>query len=300
MDDARILTLPPIREWHGPFDRDLTTRTIDALEAGGLIVLPNLPFQVLPEEADLLRPEILAGNRKNISLAPEGGRSDPTSPQGTSLREKEAARLAAMMRRFRDDARRLMDDLFPSYAPALSPARTSFRPARIEGRRYSPRQDDSRLHIDAFPSQPLRGGRILRLFTNIAPDAAPRSWRVGEPFPAFARRFLPRVPKPVPGTPWIMRWLQLTKGRRTPYDHFMLGLHDRGKLDADYQASAPAVPVSFPSGTSWLCYTDQVLHAVRSGHCALEQTFHLPVAAMRRPELSPLRVLESLTGRQLA
>ena len=35
------------------------------------------------------------------------------------------------------------------------------------------------------------------------------------------------------------------------------------------------------------------------GHCALEQTFHLPVAAMAHPERSPLRVLERLAGRAL-
>jgi len=37
------------------------------------------------------------------------------------------------------------------------------------------------LHIDAFPSRPMHGRRILRFFANVAPDA-PRHWRVGEPF----------------------------------------------------------------------------------------------------------------------
>jgi len=58
--------------------------------------------------------------------------------------------------------------------------------------------------------------------------------------------------------------------------------------------------VAFPAGATWLCFTDQVLHAALSGHSALEQTFHLPVDAMARPERSPLRVLERLTGRVLA
>jgi hypothetical protein len=43
-----------------------------------------------------------------------------------------------------------------------------------------------------------------------------------------------------------------------------------------------------------------VLHAALAGHCALEQTFHLPVPAMQHPERSPLRVLEQLVGRTLA
>jgi hypothetical protein len=42
------------------------------------------------------------------------------------------------------------------------------------------------------------------------------------------------------------------------------------------------------------------LHAALSGHCALEQTFHLPVDAMADPAKAPLRVLERLTGRALA
>jgi hypothetical protein len=74
----------------------------------------------------------------------------------------------------------------------------------------------------------------------------------------------------------------------------MLRLHDMGKLDAAYQSGAPKDDVVFAAGTTWFCFTDQVLHAALSGHCALEQTFHVPVAAMAHPERSPLRVLESL------
>jgi 3-deoxy-D-manno-oct-2-ulosonic acid (Kdo) hydroxylase len=79
----------------------------------------------------------------------------------------------------------------------------------------------------------------------------------------------------------------------------MLGLHDAGKLDAAYQADSPKADVSFPAGTTWLCFTDQVLHAALAGHCALEQTFHVPVSALAHPRQAPLRVLELLTGRAL-
>jgi hypothetical protein len=37
-----------------------------------------------------------------------------------------------------------------------------------------------------------------------------------------------------------------------------------------------------------------------SGQFALEQTFYLPVNAMKDPQRSPLRVLERLVGRTLA
>ena len=79
----------------------------------------------------------------------------------------------------------------------------------------------------------------------------------------------------------------------------MLGLHDRGKLDEDYQRDAWREPFDFPAGSTWVCFTDQVLHAALGGQYMLEQTFMLPVSAMLHAERSPLRVLERLSGRRL-
>jgi hypothetical protein len=80
----------------------------------------------------------------------------------------------------------------------------------------------------------------------------------------------------------------------------MLGLHDRAKLDLDYQHATPKIEIRFPPGATWLCFTDQVMHAALSGQFVLEQTFHLDVAAMAEPARAPIRVLESMTGRALA
>ncbi|HTW72196.1 MAG TPA: Kdo hydroxylase family protein, partial [Acetobacteraceae bacterium] len=110
----------------------------------------------------------------------------------------------------------------------------------------------------------------------------------------------PRVRAPLPGSAPMLQLLGLTKGRRSAYDHIMLGLHDAGKLDASYQTDGPKADVSFAAGSTWLCFTDQVLHAALAGHCALEQTFHVPVAALTHPEQAPIRVLERLAGRALA
>ena len=79
----------------------------------------------------------------------------------------------------------LVATLFPRYAPYVQRARTSFRPQPAVGRNVSWRKDDSRLHVDAFPSRPNHGERILRVFSNVNP-AADRVWRVGEPFEAVA------------------------------------------------------------------------------------------------------------------
>jgi hypothetical protein len=79
----------------------------------------------------------------------------------------------------------------------------------------------------------------------------------------------------------------------------MLSLHDAGKLDSDFQKNSPHQAVSFPPGTCWLVYTDQVLHAALGGEFALEQTFHLDVDQMNDQTRAPIRVLERLSGKSL-
>ena len=289
-------TLPPQPDWHGPFADGAQSRALAALEAGKVIVLPDLAFRLLPDETAFLNPASSGDTRKNISF------DHATGKIANAALDDAAVRLKAMMERFRQSSLQFLSDLLPPYAkPSLeSGARTSFRPDEIEGRHYSPRHDDKRLHVDAFPSRPMRGKRILRLFTNVADDGAARYWRVGEPFDGFARAFMPRLKAPLPGSAWIFDRLGVTKGRRSAYDHYMLGLHDSAKLDTAYQARAPKTDLFFKPGTTWLCFTDQVLHAALAGHAALEQTFHLPVEAMAQQETAPLRVLERITDRKLA
>jgi hypothetical protein len=80
----------------------------------------------------------------------------------------------------------------------------------------------------------------------------------------------------------------------------MLGLHDSAKLDMNYQNATTKTEVLFPPNTTWLCYTDQVMHAALSGQFVLEQTFHLDIDAMAEPARAPIKVLEKMTGRALA
>ena len=290
-----VLETLPVDAWHGPFPPELRQRAVGALEDGKVLFLPNLAFRTETEEARFLTGAAAGGARKSVSLDPQTGKAS-----NIGLPPEEAARLAAMIDRFGRGAERLVCDLLPGYAPALERARTSFRPTEIAGRAYSTRHDDRLLHVDAFPTRPMGGKRILRLFSNIAPDGAPRAWRVGEPFESFARAFAPRVRRAPPGSACLMHRLGLTKARRSAYDHWMLRLHDLGKFDRDWQSRAPRADIAFPAGSTWLCFTDQVLHAALSGHCALEQTFHLPIEAMQVPARSPLRVLEGITARRLA
>jgi hypothetical protein len=57
--------------------------------------------------------------------------------------------------------------------------------------------------------------------------------------------------------------------------------------------------VRFAPGTTWICFSDQVMHAAVSGQYMLEQTINLPLAALYEPAASPLATLERLAGRPL-
>ena len=204
-----------------------------------------------------------------------------------------------MIARFAACAGELVGALFPAYERSASVARTSFRPMPADDRETSWRKDDRLLHVDAFPSRPNRGARILRVFSNVNPSEA-RVWRIGEPFENVCARFLPGIPAPLPGAARALAALRITKGVRSRYDHIMLHLHDRMKANAVYQRDAPQHTVEFSPGSTWVCFSDQVSHAVVRGQYMLEQTLMLPVAAMQAPDRSPLGVLERLAARPLA
>ena len=192
-----------------------------------------------------------------------------------------------------------MRNVLPLYKAGLEQARTSFRPAEIAGRRTSWRKDDTRLHVDSFPSSPTQGKRILRVFTNINPHGQSRNWKLGEPFERVARRYLPTLTRPIRGSDRVLNLLGITKRRRTAYDHYMLQLHDRMKADLAYQSQAAQRTWDFQAGSTWIVFTDVVSHAATSGQYALEQTYHLPVESMRDASMAPLRILENLLGREL-
>lgn len=290
-----VLERLDITRWDGPFSPSQQDRAITTLEHGHLLYLQSLAFELEPYEQGFLSPSWSDGSRKNISYEPRTGQLGGTTVQG-----KEADVLKGMMARYADTTRRFLENLLPTYRAHLQQARTSFRPAEVENRPQSYKKDDRRLHTDAFPSRPTRGARILRIFTNVNPSGLDRIWRIGEPFEEMAGKFLSRATRPLPGSAWFLSTLQMTKGRRTEYDHTMLQLHDRVKADLEYQKQVPQVQLAFSPGSTWVVFTDQVLHAALAGQYLFEQTFHIPVSAQRWPERSPLRTLERLAGRTLA
>jgi hypothetical protein len=280
-----------LSDWTGPFDTDTKARALSRLEGGAVLLFPNLPFALSESEKQFLDARVSDGKAKNISLDHTTGKL-----QASSLTGEKADQLAAMIERFGRQATGLVQGLFPYRN--VERARTSYRPVEVKGRSYSKISDDRLLHVDAFPSRPMRGRRILRFFANVAPGSN-RHWHIGEPFEDFARAFLPRVGPHWRGKSWLYDRLGVTHGRRSRYDEVMLSLHDAAKLDADFQQNSPHSAVDFPPGSCWLVFTDMVLHAALGGEFALEQTFHLDVAELAEPEHAPIRVLERLSGRAL-
>lgn len=294
MKDSAPLLEMDLEHWDSTPEPEEQTAAVAAVESGRVLCFPHLAFALEAGERRFLSADWSDGKSKNISFDSRTG-----TLAGARGSTADIAMLNQMIQRFAHCARGLIGRLFPAYGPAVIVARTSFRSVAAATRAASWRKDDRLLHLDAFPSRPNRGERILRVFSNVNPSGDPRVWRLGEPFEDVAARFLSSIRSPVPGAARMLAALRITKGVRSPYDHIMLQLHDRMKADAAYQLNARASEVAFPPGSTWVCFSDQVSHAVLSGQYMLEQTLHLPVAAMYDPCSAPVRVLERLAGRAL-
>lgn len=283
--------------WVG--DPDAPRRFVELLEAGSVVYIPDMGFPITDQERGFFEPEFLHLSSKNVSW-------DPATNAVRGLKSSHPASdaeiqvLGEMMARFARFGEELLSSLLGEYAERLTTARTSFRPVEIEGRKSRTiGSNDALLHVDSFSSRPMANRRILRIFTNVNPGHRPRVWRIGEPFEDVAGRFAPRLSGPWPGQRAAMRLLRVTKSYRTLYDHYMLRMQMTMKADAEYQRTVSQTRIEFPPGSTWICFTDQVSHAVLSGQHLLEQTYYLPVEQMSRPETSPLRVLETLLDRPL-
>lgn len=290
----RVLEVPLAR-WDESMSAQDVADAISAVESGAVLFFPRLSFTLTTEEQRFLAPRWHDGKAKNISFDVNSGRVGGTNARGEDLDD-----LASMMNRFVRGAASLCKTLFASYRPAPAVMRTSFRAMPADVRETSWRKDDRLLHIDAFPSRPNHGARILRVFSNVNPEGQPRVWRIGESFDDVAQHFFHALPAFRPVAAHALSLLHVTKDTRSAYDHYMLHLHDAMKADAEYQRKAAQMEMPFPPGSTWVCFSDQVSHAVLRGQYMFEQTLEAPVSAMQHPERSPLRVLERIAARPLA
>lgn len=266
----------------------LASRANAALERGAVLRFPEYAFAMTPAERRMVASGEVLATAKNISF-------DGNGLKGIAPGCAAEDTLSQMMARYASFAEALVRALNPGYRAGLTRGRTSFRPTEILGRKTSWRADDTRRHVDAFPASPTQGARILRVFANIDP-AQPRVWRIGPDFAEYAARFLPRVPRAIPGAASLLALAGITKTRRTRYDEVMLALHDTAKRDAAWQATAPAETVEFLPGETWMVFTDQMPHAAIAGRNALEQTFLVQPEVLAAPENAPAAILARLAA----
>jgi 3-deoxy-D-manno-octulosonic acid hydroxylase-like protein len=295
-----IVELVPITDT----SRELAAESYELLEAGNVLYFARSPIELPRQDIELLLSQRQAGSTyyKNIAYRPSEDRV--TGLDKTGDRE----RMRQVLKRYCNETTCLLAKLLARYATGWRVDFTSFRPFEEEGRALALHARNDLLHVDAFPTRPTHGNRILRFFTNLNPTA-PRVWMTGEAFPELAARYaveggITRLARRRAGTAsQVTAKLAGAFGLRqftaSPYDTAMHRFHNFLKENAKFQGEAKKTRTEFPPGSSWIVFTDMVSHAVLSGQFALEQTFIIPYRAQHRPELAPVNILEKLAGRPL-
>jgi hypothetical protein len=292
--------------WSSSVDGEVRARQCcEALEQGAILLFARPPFP-LPEDDR----EFLIGQRhmdsrlhKNISYRP-----GEDLLRGFSDSQESENRIHQIMRAYSRAVTGFVSRFLSPYAGKLQLDYASFRPLEEQGRDLPLHKRNDLLHVDAFPSRPTRGGRILRVFTNISPSQE-RIWLTGERFSALAqhyalqaglREYCRRGASLRARMAHLLHAAGLPIAERTAYDSFMLRFHDWLKENSHFQSSAEKTRLAFPPLATWLVFTDGVPHAALSGRFALEQTFIIPPSALTAPDDAPIQVLEKLCGRPLA
>lgn len=274
----------------------------DQLERGNVLFFPAVPFNLPDADRDFLLSQKQTGSRfhKNISYRPT-----QDLLKGVSSDSPDRERLHGVMRNFSAQVREFVSTLLAPYTGKLKMDFASFRPLEEKSRDLPLHKRNDLLHVDAFPTRPTHGARILRFFVNINPSAG-RVWNVGEAFDSFLPKLakMQKISPPFRGA--IARNAARAAARiglpvadRTRYDEYMLYLHDWLKENNDFQQNSPKQQLTFPPGCAWMVYTDGVPHAALSGQYALEQTFIVPIEAFVTPEVAPVRVLEAITRMEM-
>ena len=277
----------------------------EQLEKGEILFFSRPPFPLSADDRNFLISQRHIDSRlhKNISYRP-----GEDLLRGFSDGQQTEERIHHIMRSYSATVAEFLNRFLIPYAGRFQMDYASFRPLEEQGRDLPLHKRNDLLHVDAFPSRPTRGGRILRVFTNINPSQD-RIWLTGELFPALAQRyalqaglssFCRRHSGFIGRFAHLLHAAGLPLARRSPYDSFMLHFHDWLKESSHFQSSADKIRLAFPPLATWLVFTDGVPHAALSGQFALEQTFIVPASALAAPDYAPIHVLEKLCGRPLA
>jgi hypothetical protein len=285
----------------------------ERLERGEVILYSVCPFS-LPqgEDRDFLCRQALRGkSHKNIIFDPATGKVGGFRKESRIQKE----RLRRLLTTFSRQATDWLATILPGYARTWKLDRVSFRPEEEATRclRLTARND--LLHIDAFPTRPTNGWRILRCFVNINPSE-PRIWMTSLPFRQLLERYgvSAGLPSVSPLERLDLRQLGaellgqvqarffprlLPVSQRSAYDLFMLRFHDYLKASDDFQERGPRRLWRFPPGSTWLALTDTCSHAVLRGRYALEHSYFVAPDSLAFPDESPALLLARTCGCQV-
>jgi 3-deoxy-D-manno-oct-2-ulosonic acid (Kdo) hydroxylase len=279
------------------------------LEAGGILYFPRTPVAIPVSDVEFLLSQQQSSSNLHKNIAYKPDRDKLSGVDEESAGPLNVERMREIMQRYAASVDVFLADFLAPYQRRWLLDYASFRPLEEKGRSLPMRRRNDLLHIDSFPTRPTRGWRILRFFHNIHPNRT-RDWVVGEPFARVVGAFAPaKLAFPRSDGPVARlgkHFAQATgiaglvpQFKRTPYDEFMMRLHNTMKEDAAFQSSCARAEVRFAPGSSWMVYTETVPHAVLGGQYALEQTFLVDPEAMMTRESTPLAILEKMTGAKL-
>jgi hypothetical protein len=275
------------------------------LEAGDILFISGMPFEIPPADLDFLLGRRQSGGRLHKNIAYRANEDRITGFVEDT--PGDGARLLQIMRDYSRNATKTLSAILAPYQQRWNLDYASYRPLEEENRDLRLHKRNDLLHTDAFPSRPTNGDRILRFFTNINPSE-PRKWMTTTPFDSLARQFagksggcpLPQPKSVIAKTAFGLKQALASAGipvtPRSPYDDFMMRFHNFLKENSSFQKDCPKQYDDFPPNTCWMVYTDMVGHAVLSGRYALEQTYIVSKDAMVTPEKAPVRILENIVG----
>ena len=312
MQHTEMLQTCPYEVWDTATGRvsEISGASFDAeaacrhLEAGGVLYFPKSP--VMPDEEErqflLTQKQLEVSFHKNIAYRPHEDRLTGVSRK-LNVDQK---RLHRIMKAYSQRSRLFLDRFLAPYAGS-TPDYATYRPVEEQGRKLRLRARNDLIHVDSFPTRPIFGNRILRFFTNLNPVQT-RVWQTSDPFDVLAPQFAGRIPvKPgleaLPGKckrpgaiAGLLKRLGIKQSGGSPYDDWMMNMHNTMKEDADFQAGCRKDRWEFPPGSAWIVLTDMVSHSVLSGQYALEQTLIVPFEKMVTPEKAPLSIIRQIAG----
>lgn len=279
----------------------ITANMAERLERGEVIYFAECPFP-LPQGDDrqFLFDQTLGGRvHKNIGYDPTTGKASGFAKSSAA----QAERLRSLLADFAEQATRWLSAQVKRYAAHWQRDRVSYRPAEEATRVLRQKARNDLLHVDAFPSRPTHGWRILRLFANIN-LTDPRIWVTSDPFGRLLERFgreagLPASAQVTLGDRLkhgLLRLFRPNRRPRTVYDSFMLRFHDYLKANEDFQERGPKKFWSFSPGSAWLAMTDTCSHAALRGRYALEHSYFIDPQSLALPHESPPALLEQACG----